>query len=331
MPLHPPSSLSWCQSLPLLFFLLAISVGFLTSAFGGEIAILKSADVPYYDEATQGFRATLPPHTTVREYNLGGNVQRGREIGKTLRADPPDLVFAVGLKAALAAKLELPDTRVVFGLVLDPEIHGLPAANMIGIHMKVSVERQLAALRAVVPKVKAIGLLFDKDKSGPFVAEARRMAELMDLELVSAAVTTADEVPVKLRWLLPKVQALWVIQDSTIVTDTSVPFLLQTTIDANVPMFTFSSTLVQRGALGGLIVNAWDVGSQAGQIAVRLLRGDAVLLGRLHDPVRPQLALNLHIAEHFGLTPSAEVVRMAGMLFGTGTMAKQAGPAELIP
>ncbi|MBI5855212.1 MAG: ABC transporter substrate-binding protein [Nitrospirae bacterium] len=296
-----------------------------------EITILKSSDIGYYDEAVQGFRSALPPRTTIKEYSLGGSVARGRELGKTLRASPPDLVFAVGLKAAMAAKLEILDTPVVFCLVLNPESHGLPTANMTGILMKVPVERQLQAIRSLLPDSRRIGLLYDEDKSGPFVAEARRLASQQRLDLLAVPVHAREEVPSALRSLLPKVQGLWLIQDQTVVTESSIPFLLQTTLDAKVPLIAFSSTLVQQGALGGLVVNAWEVGQQAGRVTGAKLRGDSVPGRPLIEPERAQLALNLHTAEYLGLTPSADVLRLATVLYGSGAVAKTQKLDDVIP
>ena len=102
-------------------------------SLAADIAILKSADLSYYNEAAEGFRTMLPSQTTVKEYNLGGSLSAGREITRMLRAEPPSLVFAIGLKATLAAKLELPDTAVVFTQVLNPELYELQTKRMTGI------------------------------------------------------------------------------------------------------------------------------------------------------------------------------------------------------
>src|SRR5512139_1598853 len=109
-------------SLLLLLWITSLS-SFVNAA---EIAIVKSSDLPYYEQAVVGFKEGILATTTVKEYNLHGQLAEGREIAKALRAAPPDLIFAVGLKAALAAKLEIFDTPVVFCMVLNPRAHGLP-------------------------------------------------------------------------------------------------------------------------------------------------------------------------------------------------------------
>lgn len=296
-----------------------------------EIALLTSADVPYYAEAAQGIRSALPPRVSVTEYDVAGSVVRGREIARKLRADPPDLVVAIGLKAALAVKAEVVDTPVVFCLVLHPESHGLPAPNMTGIRMIVPAERQLAAIGSMLPAGRRLGLLYDEARNAGFVAEARRQAAALGFELVATAVRSPDEVPDALRAILPAIDALWLIQDHTVVTDVTVPLFLSLSLDRKLPLFTFSSTLIQQGAVGGLVVSAREIGQQAGRVAAARLRGKAMAGGPLLDPEQSHLALNLSVAEHVGLTPSAEARRLAAILYGPGAVAKQSAPPDLIP
>ncbi|MDH5642459.1 MAG: hypothetical protein OEY28_14305, partial [Nitrospira sp.] len=139
------------------------------SSAAADIAILKSADLSYYNEAAEGFRTMLPSRTMVKEYNLGGSLSTGREITRTLRAAPPSLVFAIGLKATLAAKLELPDTPVVFTQVLTPELYELPTKRMTGIGVVVSPDQQLFSLHELLPHAKRIGLLYDQDHQQTFL------------------------------------------------------------------------------------------------------------------------------------------------------------------
>lgn len=302
-------------------------------ASAADIAILSSAQLPYYEQAVLGFKAGIPTATKVREYNLDGRLARGREIGKALRASPPDLVLAVGLKAAIAAKLEIFDTPVVFCLVLNPEAHGLPASNMIGIAVQTSADTQLTALRSVMPGRHRIGVLYDNELSGHFIRDARRAAHQQGLELVAMAIRKHDDIPKAVRALLPTIDALWLIQDQTVISESAIPFFLETTLEAKVPLFTFSSTLVQQGAVGALVVDAWTVGQQAARIAQSRLKDSRTAMGSMQIPDRPQLAVNLHSAEYLGLTPSPDAIRLAGHVFGgPGALAKKSGSSwELIP
>lgn len=322
------------RSIRFSFLLACVAFAFLTithevrPSFATDIVILKSANFSYYNEMVEGFRATLPPNATVKEYDLGGSLSIGQEITRVLRADPPSLVFAVGLKATLAAKLELPDTPVVFSQVLNPELYDLPRRHMTGIRVVVSPDQQLSTLRALLPQTKRIGLLYDKGNHSAFLTEAQQSAHRYGFTLVPAAVSSESDVPGTLHTLLPTIDTLWVIQDRIVLTEESVPFLLQTLLDAKIPIFTFSDILIRQGALGGLVLRPNELGKQAGVEAIQLLRGNTKSLGSLLDPQQPQLVLNLHVAEYLGITAPDRLIRMAGTIYGTGTVAQQSAPNQ---
>lgn len=320
--------------MPPIFFVLSLFLFTSLSSIvdATEIAILKSADLPYYEQAVAGFKAGIPSTTSVKEYNFKGQLAEGRQIAKSLRADPPDLIFAVGLKAAMAAKLEIFDTPVVFCMVLNPEAHGLPAPNMIGIAVRLPAETQLAALRSAIPNRNRVGVLYDEDHNGDFIRQAHLAAKQQGLELLAVAVHRQEEIPNAVRTLLPKIDALWLIQDQTVVSESAIPFFLESTLDAKVPLFTFSSTLVQQGALGALVLDPLAVGQQAAHIALARLSGQHASTGVLQTPERPQLALNLNSAEHLDLVLPPELIHMAGHLFGgPGALAQQPGHSDVTP
>jgi len=320
--------------MPPIFFVLSLFLFTSLSGIAGaaEIALLKSSGLPYYEQAVVGFKAGIPATTSVKEYNLNGQLAEGRQIAKSLRASPPDLIFAVGLKAALAAKLEIFDQPVVFCMVLNPEAHGLPTSNMTGIAVRLPAETQLAALRSAIPNRNRVGVLYDEDQSGDFIRQAHRAAKQHGLDLLAVAVHRQEEIPNAVRVLLPKIDALWLIQDQTVVSESAIPFFLESTLDAKVPLFTFSSTLVQQGALGALVLDPWTVGRQAAHIAFARLSGQHASTGLLQNPEYSQLALNLNSAEHLGLVLPAELIRTASHLFrGPGALAQQSGHSDLIP
>ena len=297
-----------------------------------EVAIFKSADVAYYNQAIQAFRETLPSDSAITEYNLKGNLVRGREIATSLRAAPPALVLAVGLKAALAAKLELVDTPVLFCLVLNPEMHGLPTPNMTGILMRVPPATQLASIQTLAPHVRRIGLLYDPSRSSELITESERAARKLGLQLITVPIENPSDVPGALRRVLSTIDLFWLLQDQTVITEDSMEFIVQATLEAKVPMFGFSPTLVQQGALGALVINARDIGRQAGHLATAILRGGSPSRHPPQDPAHPQLALNLNAAEYFGLGPSKEVLRLATLLYGgPGPVAQQEMTKNLIP
>ena len=167
-----------------------------------EIAILKSADIAAYTQTVTAFTEALGPSFVYSTYDLHGDAQEGRKLARKVRASDASLVLAVGLKAAIAAKLELVDVPVIFCMVLDPARYDLKAPNLTGILLDIPIERHLGALRQVLPASRRIGVLYDPGKSQSLVEEARRQARAQGFELIAKSVSSDRDVAAAARALI---------------------------------------------------------------------------------------------------------------------------------
>lgn len=290
---------------------LLFSPGLLSAA---EIAVLKSSDIAAYNQAIAGLRAELPGSITVTEYDMQGDVVQGRKLARKIRASDASLVVAVGLKAALVAKLEVVDVPLLYCMVLDPEKYDLRGPNITGIGLQIPIERQFNAMRSILPKLKRIGVIYDREKTGPLVEEARRWAKGFNLELVERQIKSEKELPDTLRALIPYIDVLWLVPDSTVLTEDSLRFVLATGLDHNVPVTGFSTEFVRSGALMGLSIDPEDIGRQAGMVAKKILNGERNA-SILVPPDRIRFALNLKTAKFMGLMIPPDVVARADEVY----------------
>jgi len=303
---------------PLLFALLAVlcllGIGLPAEVSATEIVILKSADITAYNQAIDTFKAALAGSATITEYDMQGDMARGRKLARKVRASNADVVLAVGIKAALAAKLEIVDIPIIYCMVLDPEKNGLNAPNMVGIMLEVPLDRQFKEMRSVLPGLKRLGVLYDPEKTGDLVEDARRVGKAFGVELIARQAHSEKEIPAALRGLIPQVDALWLIPDSTVLTEESISFLLTTTLDSNIPVIGFSSELVRSGALVGLSVNYEDVGRQAALLTRKILGGQ-IKAPANYPPEKLRLALNLKTGKFLGVQIPPDVLNRADQLY----------------
>jgi putative ABC transport system substrate-binding protein len=277
-----------------------------------EVAILKSADIAAYNQAVTAFTEALGPSVLYSQYDLHGDPQEGRRLARKIRASDASLVLAVGLKAALAAKLELVDVPVVFCMVLDPLRYDLKAPNLTGILLEIPIERHLNTVRQALPAVRRIGVLFDPGKSQLLVDDARRQARMQGFELVAKSVASERDVAVAARALISQIDLLWLIPDSTVLSEDSLRFLLDLAMEHTIPSVGFSSEFVRSGALLSLSVSYADTGRQAAQVAKRILNGEgSEPSGRLLVPNQTHITVNLRTARFLGLTIPPEILRQA--------------------
>jgi putative ABC transport system substrate-binding protein len=275
-----------------------------------EVAILKSANIAAYNQAILGFKSSMPADTTFVEYDLKGDPHTGRTYAGKIRASGADLVLAVGSKAAIAARLEIFDIPVVYTMVLHPDKYDLKAPNMVGVSPKPPIAQQLGTLRAVMPNLKRIGYLHDPDKTPPLPSEMTTQARQLGITFIDRQVRAAEQVPAALRDLLPDIDALWLMSDSTVLTEESFPFLLRAAFDRHVPVIGFDPEFARQGALISFWIDPADIGREAGHAAHTILAGPAGAASKTFIP-KQRMAVNLGAAEYLGITIPPTVQGMA--------------------
>jgi len=277
-------------------------------AYAEEVAILKSAEIEAYSEAIEAFKSALPSSFQVTlEYDLQGDMAKGRNLARRIRASDANVVLAVGLKAALAAKLEILDIPVIMCLVLDPEKYDLPARNMVGLSLNIPFEKHLKPLQTLAPLTSQIGVLFDPQKTQGLHDQLQRDAKALGITIVSEEVHGEQEVSKAFKSLENRIDALWLLPDSTVLTVNTLDFLMSATLEANIPVVAFSAGLVQSGAVVGVYMNYADIGRQAAGLSTGLLsETPPAILGTIVPSDYLQQAINRKSGTFLGypLTPT---------------------------
>jgi putative ABC transport system substrate-binding protein len=266
-----------------------------------DIAILRSSDIPAYHEAVAGLKATGPIGAIYAEYDVQGDLELGKKLARKLRASNMSLVVAVGLKAALAAKVEIPDVPIVYMMIQDPLNHQLTAANMTGTLLSVPVDRQLKFIRAFLPTLHQLGILYDHANTSSWVKDAMQQAPISNFQLKALSVENEKEVPQQLRKLLSDVEALWLMPDSTVLTNESLRFILDSALAHHIPVIGFSPEFTRMGALLSISVNYGQVGRETGLLATRILDRELLLPLNPVPIERLKVTANLKTAKYLGM------------------------------
>ena len=280
------------------------------NALAGEIAILKSSDLPAYAQAIEGFKVTAPSSMTYVEYDLRGDSELGKKLARKIRASDASLVLAVGLKAALAAQVEIVDIPIVYMMILDPSKHHLATPNITGTLLDIPVERQFKILRSFLPSLRRLGVLFNPAKTTFQSTGTARSAAASGFELDEFPVASEKDVPLQLRALLTAADGLWLVPDSTVLTAESVGFILESAMARHVPVIGFSPEMTRLGALLSISVSYSDVGRETGLLARRLLDGDRKLPMKPIPIERLNITVNQKTANFLGITFPNDIERL---------------------
>ncbi|MEW6218697.1 MAG: ABC transporter substrate binding protein [Thermodesulfobacteriota bacterium] len=273
------------------------------SRAGGVAVLLSDAEAAYLAPLA-AFKSEMP--VPVRTFDLGGRLDRAPQVMAELLASEPQLVFALGAKAAAVAKAwtsERPDLPVLFALVLNWQRYSLGGqANVAGIAQDVSPGVQFASATLVRAGVRRLGVLYNPTFSAETVAAAQGEAQALGLQLVARPLADPARFRQELRRLAEEVDALWVLPDPMLYSLEHLALMETECVRRRLPCVGPSRQAASAGLLLALDVDETGVGYQAAALARDLLAGRATpaAIG-VRPPLATRSVLNLRTAREMGL------------------------------
>lgn len=284
----------------ILFFLIIPSVN--SRAYHPYILVVQSMGIAPYNEATAGFRTALEGNGR----RAGYAVISVNEADQAIRERKPDLILAVGAEALRKVK-KYHHIPFVYLMVLNPNSILSHERNVAGVSMAVSPEKQLSAMRRVLPDARRIGVVYDSGKSGEFVKRSVVSAKALSIEIRAKEVTSPREVPQSLQAMKGTVDAIWMIPDTTAITPDTVEAMMLFSMRSGIPVCSFSAKYVGAGALMSIDASPFDMGRQAGEMAARILAGANTADFKAAEAEHTVLTVNETVLRKLRLKMSDEV------------------------
>lgn len=272
-----------------------------------KLAVIKSLDLPEYNQAFEGFIGALrssgiEPVTTTA--TLGRDEAEVERALQGVRDDKPDLILALGTRAAIEISNREKHTPIVFSMVLRP-LTGtsgsgqLPAqGNLTGANLNIPFHVQLQKIKLAFPGARRIGVISDPGQTKALVDSVRIMAKASGMDLRVQWVKNESDIPNAVRALHDSIDVFWMLPDQTVLTPRSSRFIIFELIKAGVPIMGLSSAYVKAGAVLALDCDYQDIGRQSGELAVRILAGQAPGQLPQTQPRAFTLAVNMKVREH---------------------------------
>lgn len=265
------------------------------------VIIIRSHQIVAYDEAIKGFQEGCQGKgITVRDiYDLNGDAETGKKVVLGIRNNkpPPDLILAVGVLAATLAKEYFTDTPIIFCLVINHERFNFQGSNISGISAEASIEDQFLSLKELLGSQKRVGVIYDPIQTENIVAEALPIAKKHDFNLITKKVSSEKDVATSLDAIINKIDVLWMIPDSTVITKESLTVILKKVQKQRLPTFCTSSAIVKAGALASISIDYAQTGIQAAEIAQSILYHNAATSPGVKRPVKLKWTLNTKTAK----------------------------------
>ena len=250
--------------------------------------------------------------------NANGQVNLAASIAKDLAAEQPDVILAITtpMAQAVAKNASCP---VVFAAVTDPVGADLVRSldegeeHITGTSDAWPYEAQLKLIRRISPGAKRLGVLYNPGEAASQygIRQIRKYAPELDFALVEGAVSTTAEVFPVAQNLSQQVDALFLSSDNTVIS--GVAAAVKVAAENDLPLYVGDSGTVEKGGLAAVSVGYGDLGTETGQLVVRVLEGET------HIPVvvasGVDISLNTKAAELMGVTIPRDVMDQASHIF----------------
>lgn len=273
-------------------------------ASGSEkIAVVVSMTIRPYMDAAEGIRQIVTEKTRagldffkLEDYQS----ERRRVLADRLSTGGFQTCIAVGPEAAGFIWNEVHDRNIairLYTMVLNPQ-NVIPRQDILcGIPLNIPADRQIGDIAESLPDLKAVGLLFDPAHNQQFFTDASLSAENVGFNLVPIRVRTNKEIPMILRELWTGIDALWLIPDQTVISESLVRYIIKEAIANGVAVVGYNRFFYDSGAGMAMVLDYHRIGRQMGHYWLARMAGEGC------QPKIPdyQILLNRVVLEKIGL------------------------------
>lgn len=213
--------------------------------------------------------------------NAQGDMSTLSSIVDSVRGERVDLLMTITTNALQAAMHQAGDTRIVFTGVADAIAAGAGKSvtdhlpNVTGITTRSDFDGMAKLLREILPDVRRVGTLFTPSELNSvlyrdYLAEALKRD---GIELVSVAVARSSETAEATVALCREpIDAVCQVAENT--TRPGFGLIVRKATESGLPVFCFETNHIKLGATLALARDYYDSSVEAGEVAVRVLRGE---------------------------------------------------------
>ncbi|WP_251157746.1 ABC transporter substrate-binding protein [Caniella muris] len=249
-----------------------------------RIGVIQLTEHAALDAANEGFIAALDDSGidyTVDQQNAQGDQSACQTIASKLVNDGDDLILAIGTPAAQAVAGSTTEIPVVGTAVTDFAVAGLvesndaPGGNVTGTSDLNPVSDQIALLRRLVPDAKTVGILYcsAEDNSGIQADLAEEACKNAGLATQRFTVSSSNEIQQVVESMAGKVDAVYAPTDNVIAAGIATVSMVAN--ENGLPVICGEENMVNGGGLATYSLNYYDLGYRAGEMAVKILKGEA--------------------------------------------------------
>lgn len=304
------------------FGLLMGSAG--ASAQTKSVAIFSYQQDEVTAEMTEGVREVLRTagfregrNLRLRLVDAQGSSERALQLALDTVRGKPDVVIVLSLPAAQAVMKYTTQIPIVFAGITDPVANevvsgwGPSGSNVTGVTDALPLQKRVALIKQISPQARRVGVIYNPTDASSVAAVKEFQESLSGSGLIAIELTVLRpfEVGSAARSLIEKVDVFQTLLDPTV--NQAYVALAQVANDARIPLLGWDTKDVKAGAVAALDLTAHDLGSAAGRLALRVLRG--VKPGAIAPEIiaHPPVYVNMQAATKQSVTFNAALLKIA--------------------
>ena len=265
------------------------------------------------DAATQGFidalNEALPGQVKIVEKNASGDSVNCSTIVNGFVSDGVDLIMAnatPALTAAASATSDIPilgTSITAYGVALDlDDFDGTVGGNISGTSDLADLEKQAAMITEWFPQAKKVALLFcSAEPNSRYQIEevAKHLADA-GIETAEYAFTDTNDVASVAQAACDYADVIYIPTDNTAANTEAIANVL---IPAGVPTICGEEGICSGCGMATLSISYYDLGKTTGQMAAKILTGEADISAMPIEYTTATPKYNPAICEALGITP----------------------------
>ena len=250
------------------------------------VGICQLAQHPALDAATQGFKDVLTEQlgdsVTIEEGNASNDIPTCATIVNGFVSSEVDLIMAnatPALQAAVAATNTIPilGTSVTeYGVALNiSDFSGTVGGNVSGTSDLAPLDQQAAMVKELFPDAKTVGILYCSGEANS-VYQANVVKECLEADGLTVNIFTfadSNDVSTVTTSAVAESDVLYIPTDNTAASCTEA--IAAVTVPAGVPVIAGEEGICKGCGLATLSINYYDLGRTTGEMAVKILKGEA--------------------------------------------------------
>ena len=245
-----------------------------------RVAIVISQSIRPYLIAVEGLREELARDTgaTIEEFDLEKFKGKSRNLlSMDLEKGGFDLFIAIGPSATRFVWAHFPsmDVQKLYTMVLNPEGILTPEQSACGITLRIPLTTQLKCISLGLPSVERLGILYDPLYNSDLITQVTGSIGDTGVKIIPIVISSRRDIPLVLKQSWKFLDALLLIPDRTVISESIVQYIIKQAILNKVPVIGYNRFFYESGAALAFILNYKEIGRQTSRAATRMLSGEA--------------------------------------------------------